>query len=84
MYLYPQRFSAVKIVVHVVLHLSTGSIPDHPTSFKLTWDLEIGVSLESLFQMTFFHSILFGIYNVCVLTWVQCVMSTYVTIPLHT
>ena len=25
-----------------------GSIPDHPTSIKLTWDLEVGVSPKSV------------------------------------
>ena len=42
----------------MILNHFAGSIPDHPTSFKLTWDLEIGVSLSSIF-----HSIC-GIHNV--------------------
>ena len=51
-------FGVIKCNVHMILHHSAGSIPDHPTSFKLTWDLEIGVSLVSII-----HS-LFCIHNV--------------------
>lgn len=41
------KYMCVHLLMMCICHC-VGSIPDHPTSFKLTWDLEIGVSPKSV------------------------------------
>ena len=41
------KYMCVHLLMMCICHCA-GSIPDHPTSFKLTWDLEIEVSPKSV------------------------------------